>query len=48
MKYALHILVFIVFAFAVATHIYVIYHLLNEPTETTYLPDHEQSAICGE
>ena len=48
MNRAAHILVFIVFAFAVATHIYVIYHLLNEPTDTTYLPNHNQSAICGE
>jgi hypothetical protein len=48
MKYALHILVFIVFAFAIIAHVYVIFVMLNEQSETTYLPDHNQSAICGE
>jgi len=48
MNRSVNILVFIVFVFAIIAHAYVIYILLNEPTETTYLPDHEQFAICGE
>jgi hypothetical protein len=46
MKYALHILVFIVFAFAIIAHVYAIYVLFNEPP--TYPPDHHESIICGE
>jgi len=48
MNRAAHILVFIVFAFAIIAHVYAIYVLFNEQSQTTYLPDHEQSAICGE
>jgi hypothetical protein len=48
MKYALHILVFIVFAFAIIAHVYAIYVLFNEPPMTNYLPDHHESIICGE
>jgi hypothetical protein len=48
MNRAAHILVFIVFAFAIIAHVYVIFVMLNEQSETTYLPDHNQSAICGE
>jgi hypothetical protein len=48
MNRAISIILHLLFAFAIATHIYVFYMLFNEPTKTTYLPDHEQSAICGE
>jgi len=47
-KYALHIMVFVFFAFAIATHVYVFYILFNESQPTTYLPDHHESVICGE
>jgi hypothetical protein len=48
MKYALHIMVFVFFAFAIIAHVYAIYVLFNEPPMTNYLPDHHESIICGE
>jgi hypothetical protein len=45
----LQILGLIIAAFALFAHIYAIRALLKEsPRPTTYLPDHNQSAICGE
>jgi len=48
MNRALPLLIFIVCLFAVITHIYAVIVLLNEQSQTTHLPDHNQSAICGE
>jgi uncharacterized protein (UPF0333 family) len=47
MNRALPLLVFIIFLFAIIAHIYVIFVMLNEQ-ESTHLPDHHESIICGE